>query len=344
MNDVRLIPFEVKEVVEQSDEVIPQGVQLIEAPNVWKESEEGKGVVVAVIDTGCDANHPDLKGRIIDGKNFTTDYNSDEKNFLDNNGHGTHVCGTIAANKDKEGVVGVAPEASLLVLKALTKDGSGQFEWITDAVNYAVDWKGPNNEKVSVISMSLGGPQEVPELHKAIKRAVENNILVVCAAGNEGDGRDDTPELSYPGDYNEVIEVGAVDFDRKIAEFSNSNDEIDVVAPGVDIISTYMGGKYAKLSGTSMATPHVSGALALLINKSNKRFKRELTEPEIYAQLIKNTVTCGFPASAEGNGLVALATAEKADRVISALNPQKDKEVAKAIAAYSKENLPIGKP
>ncbi|MBM7645715.1 major intracellular serine protease [Scopulibacillus daqui] len=201
MNDVRLIPFEVKEVVEQSKEVIPQGVQLIEAPDVWKESEEGQGIVVAVIDTGCDINHPDLKGRVIDGKNFTADYNSGETNYLDNNGHGTHVCGTIAANENNEGILGVAPKANLLVLKALSKDGSGQLEWIIDAIHYAVDWEGPNKEKVNVISMSLGGPQDVPELHQAVKRAVENNILVVCAAGNEGDGRDDTPELSYPGSY-----------------------------------------------------------------------------------------------------------------------------------------------
>ncbi|TCP30575.1 type II signal peptidase [Scopulibacillus darangshiensis] len=321
MSEVRLIPFEVDEVVEQSQEVVPTGVELIEAPDIWKAAEKGKGVVVAVIDTGCESDHPDLKGRVIDGKNFTTDYGQDESNYEDNNGHGTHVCGTIAANADKKGVVGVAPEASILALKALTEEGSGQFKWIIDAINYAVDWKGPQNQKVGVISMSLGGPQDVPELHDAIKRAVENNISVVCAAGNEGDGRNETPETSYPGDYNEVVQVGAVDMTRNLAPFSNSNDEIDLVAPGVNVLSTFIGGRYAKLSGTSMATPHVSGAIALLINESNKRFERTLTEPEIYAQLVKHTVTCGYPASGEGNGIVALGIVQKIDDIIKRLTP-----------------------
>lgn len=323
MSEVRLIPFKVEDVVDQPGETVPQGVELIKAQDMWVEADKGKGVIVAIIDTGCDVNHPDLKGRVIDGKNFTTDYEKDESQYLDNNGHGTHVSGTIAANADEKGVVGVAPEASLLILKALTGEGSGKFQWIIDAINYAVDWKGPQNEKVAVISMSLGGPQDIPELHEAVKRAVDHNIMVVCAAGNEGDGREDTPEQSYPGDYNEVVQVGAVDMNCKLAPFSNSNDEIDLVAPGVNILSTYMDGKYAKLSGTSMATPHVSGATALVINESNKRFVRHLTEAEVYAQLIKHTVTCGYPASEEGNGIVFLGSVERAKEPINKPKPSK---------------------
>jgi major intracellular serine protease len=304
-NTIRLIPFKVEEKLDNVKE-IPEGVNMVQAPEIWKEGIKGKDVVIAVIDTGCDRNHPDLKDRIIGGRNFTTDDNGDVDNYSDYNGHGTHVAGTIAATENGQGVVGVAPEAKLLILKVLANDpnnpgsATGKYEWIVNAINYAVD------QKVDIISMSLGGPSDVPELHQAVKRAVENNILVVCAAGNEGDGNERTEELSYPAAYNEVISVGAVSLDGQISRFTNSNKEIDVVAPGEKILSTIPGGKFAVFSGTSMATPHVSGALALIKQLSEKEFGRKLTEPELYAQLIKRTMPLGFPKALEGNGLVYL--------------------------------------
>ena len=136
--------------------------------------------------------------------------------------------------------------------------------------------------------------------------AVKQDVLVVCAAGNNGDCNDNTEELDYPGAYSEVIEVGAVNLERKITCFSNSNQEIDLVAPGDEILSTYPDGKYAVLSGTSMATPHVAGALALLIKQCEKEYGRKLSEPEIYAQLIKRTVPLGYERTSEGNGLLDL--------------------------------------
>lgn len=321
MDEIKLIPYKIEAVVDNTLEV-PQGISFIGAPSIWNDSDKGKGVVVAVLDTGCQHDHPDLKDRIIDGKNFTTDSNQDPACFADENGHGTHVAGTIAATINNEGVVGVAPEAKLLILKVLSNRGGGQYKWIIEAIQYAVNWRGPNNEKVRVISMSLGGPQDIPELHEAIKYAVDQNILVVCAAGNDGDGRDDTIERSYPGAYNEVVQVGAIDFNRKLAPFTNTNDEIDLVAPGVNILSTFPKGKYARLSGTSMATPHVSGALALLINLSEKEFNRPLSEPEIYAQLIKRTISIGYKKSAEGNGLLSLALVDKIAAVINLLTQE----------------------
>lgn len=125
-------------------------------------------------------------------------------------------------------------------------------------------------------------------------------------AGNDGDCNDDTEELDFPGAYSEVIEVGAVNLERKISCFSNSNQEIDLVAPGDEILSTYPEGKYAVLSGTSMATPHVAGALALLIKQCEREYGRKLSEPEIYAQLIKRTVPLGYERTSEGNGLIDL--------------------------------------
>ena len=120
---------------------------------------KGQDVVVAVLDTGCDTNHIDLKDRIIGGRNFTKDYEADPNVYLDNNGHGTHVAGTIAATENGVGVLGVAPLAKMLVLKVLAGDGSGSYEQIIEAIHYAVNWRGPNQEKVRIISMSLGGPR-----------------------------------------------------------------------------------------------------------------------------------------------------------------------------------------
>lgn len=303
--DVRLIPFTVESVYE-SQSLVPDGVEMIGAPFLWKKEIEGEGVVVAVLDTGCQADHPDLKNRIIGGRNFSEDYNSNANFFTDNNGHGTHVAGTIAADGSGGGLVGVAPEAKLLICKVLNGDGSGSYESIIQGIEYAINWEGPEGEKVRIINMSLGGSVDDPILHEVIKKAVDHNILVVCAAGNSGDADETTFEYDYPASYNEVIEIGAVDYGGDLAYFSNNNTEIDCVAPGVDIISTYPGSQYADLSGTSMASPHVAGALALLIQKSEKEFGRSMTEAELYAQLIKHTRTLGFLKSSEGNGLVKL--------------------------------------
>lgn len=305
MSEIKLIPYKLEEITEKSIEEIPKGVQMIHAPEIWDKADKGKDVVIAIIDTGCDRDHPDLEDRIIGGRNFTTDYN-DFKNYDDNQGHGTHVAGIIAAGKNNDFVVGVAPEAKLLILKALSGNGTGTYEWIINAINYAIDWQGSNGEKVKVINMSLGGSQDNHKLYKVIKEAVDNNISVVCAAGNRGDGSADTDEYEYPGSYNEVISVGAVDFERNFPDFTNSNDEVDLVAPGVSILSTYPDKTVKKLTGTSMAAPHIAGAIALLNNSCKKEFGRELSEAEIYGQLIKHTVSLGHDKKFEGNGLLSL--------------------------------------
>lgn len=312
---VHLIPVTVEEVVELAAEKqqVPYGVEMINAPKVWKATDRGKDVVIAVLDTGCDLDHPDLKGQIIGGRNFTDDYGGDPKNYDDNHFHGTHVSGTMAALDNDTGVVGVAPKVKLLVLKVLDKDGAGDYQNIIDAVNYATDWKGDNGEKVCAISLSLGGPNDEPELHDAIKGAVDEDILVVCAAGNEGDGRGGTDEISYPGYYKEVIEVGAVDEDKKLADFSSSNKRVNLVAPGVEVLSTYSDGQYAKLSGTSMATPHVSSAAALLFNELKQKLDRAPTERELFSELNKQTTSLGYTKKEEGNGLVHLTADQESD-------------------------------
>jgi major intracellular serine protease len=308
---VHVIPFKVLEHAEKVNEV-PKGVEMIQAPKIWDQTK-GKGITVAILDTCCDITHPDLKERIIGGRNFTNDDGGKADEYKDYNGHGTHVAGTIAATKNNTGVVGVAPEANLLIIKVLDKNGSGQYEWIINGINYAIE------QRADIISMSLGGPEDLPELHTAIQKAISNNILVICAAGNEGDGVDSTDEFDYPGSYNEVISVGAIDLERHSSNFSNSNNEVDLVGPGEKILSTFLDGKYATLSGTSMATPHVSGAMALIKALSITSFERDLTATELYAQLIKRTVPLGNSPKLEGNGLIYLTVMDKLSEIF---NPQ----------------------
>ncbi|MBM7716368.1 major intracellular serine protease [Bacillus thermophilus] len=303
--------------------VVPKGVELIQAPELWKETK-GEGITVAVLDTGCDVNHPDLKDRVIGGRNFTDDDDGRPEILQDYNGHGTHVSGTIAASENNKGIVGVAPGCNLLIVKVLNKNGAGQYDWIIKGINYAVE------QKVDIISMSLGGPVDHPELHEAVRDAVNKNVLVVCAAGNEGDGEESSDEYAYPGRYNEVICVGAINYDRRYPDFTNSHDEIDLVAPGVEILSTHLNGRYAVLSGTSMAAPHVSGALALIKVAANKHFARPLSESELYAQLVKRTVPLGFSAKIEGNGVVYLTAPERLARIF---DEEDKKELIKACLA-----------
>ncbi|MEG7334455.1 serine protease Isp [Bacillus sp. 0102A] len=303
--EIRLIPFVTNEQIMDVNE-LPEGIKVIKAPEMWAKGVKGKNVKIAVLDTGCDTSHPDLKNQITGGKNFTDDDGGKEDVISDYNGHGTHVAGTIAANDSNGGIAGVAPEASLLIVKVLGgANGSGQYEWIINGINYAVE------QKADIISMSLGGPNDVPELEEAVKNAVKNGVLVVCAAGNEGDGNERTEELSYPAAYNEVIAVGSVSVARELSEFSNANKEIDLVAPGENILSTLPNKKYGKLTGTSMAAPHVSGALALIKSYEEESFQRKLSETEVYAQLVRRTLPLDIAKTLAGNGFLYLTAPDE---------------------------------
>jgi major intracellular serine protease len=284
-----------------------------------------------------DDGHPDLQGQVIDGFNCI----AGDKNYKDDNGHGTHVAGTIAAKLNDAGVVGVAYDAKILAIKVLDAQGSGTYDDIVKGIQTAIDWAGPNGEKVNVISMSLGGPADIPALHAVVKRAVDSDILVVCAAGNDGDGKADTDEKSYPGDYPEVVQVGACDSLAYIASFSNSNDEVDLVAPGVGIQSTYLNNGYAKLSGTSMATPHASAATVLVALEWEAKYRRAITEAELYAQLVKKTeLLPGQDPKEQGNGLIQLAKGLP----VTDGNPWDDITVDQAVRIIAATKFPNGEP
>lgn len=307
--EVKLLPFVVNEEVRGVQAKTPYGIEMIKAKSIWEESEKGEGVNIAVIDSGCDVNHESLKNNIVGVRNFTNEDSKDPNIVIDRVGHGTHVVGTIVANGNNNTILGVAPKSNIYVLKAIDRTGSGKMSWVINAIYYAIE------KKVDIISMSLGVNQSNDKLEKAVKEAVNKNIAIVCAAGNEGDGNADDFEYSYPAAYVDVISVGAVDKKGVPANFSNANLVIDVVAPGVDILSTYPDNKFAVLSGTSMAAPHVTGSLALLKNWSKTVFKRDLTQEELYAQLIKHTKVLDYPRTVQGNGLVYLKSSKESKKI-----------------------------
>lgn len=297
---VKLVPYKINDKLRGKDIKSLYGVDMIKAKSIWPEAKKGEGIKIAVIDSGCDINHDSIKDNIIGVRNFTDEDRKNQNIVIDRVGHGTHVIGTIAAKGQNNTVVGVAPNVGIYVLKAIDRTGSGKLSWVVNAINYAVKLK------VDIISMSLGMSQSNDKLERAIKEAINKDILVVCAAGNDGDGNSESFEYSYPAAYPDVISVGAVDKNGVPASFSNSNLAIDLLAPGVNILSTFPNNQFAILSGTSMAAPHVSGSLALLKNWSYKEFQRNLSQRELYAQLIKHTKLLDYSRTTQGNGLVCL--------------------------------------
>lgn len=287
---------------------IVNSLNIINVESYWKVGRKGRGVTIAILDSGCDASHSNLSSRIINGANFTEDDGGDFKKFQDYNGHGTHVAG-IASSSNMDGqITGVAPEANLMIVKVLNKNGTGSIKSLINAIYYTVNWRGDNNERVRAMCLSLGTLEDNKGLYEAIKFADSQGVVVVSASGNQGTGNIDEVNLGYPGAYNEVIQVGAVDSNKKIADFSNLNNQMDILAPGVNINSTYLGNSYRLMSGTSMAAPFVVGALGLIIENIEGQLQRTLSASEIYGQLIKNTKRLGYSFNIEGNGMIYLRT------------------------------------
>jgi subtilisin family serine protease len=230
----------------------PWGVARVNAPAAWS-TGQGQGVKVAVIDTGIDCTHPDLKCDFGSGVNIV----DPSAQPMDDNEHGTHVSGTIAG-RGKGGPLGVAPKATLIPVKVLDAQGSGNLSDIIKGINWAT------SAGVDVINMSLGGPTGSPALQRAVKAAISAGIVVVCAAGNSGPNPD---TVGFPAGYPGVIAVAASDKNDQVAKFSSRGDAVAFIAPGVAILSTIPGGGTASLSGTSMAAPHVAGLAALAVER-----------------------------------------------------------------------------
>lgn len=243
----------------------------------------GNSIIVAVLDTGVDGNHPDLKDRVLPG--YSTLDGKIYENFknFDNNGHGTHVAGIIAGNNNSKGITGVAPDAIILPVKVLSERG-GSDKSVADGIIYAIK----NGAKI--INLSLGAEHNLFEKNdnitcKAITEANEKNIIVIVSAGNSGIGEN---PVNIPASCHGAISVAAIDHNLEKGTFSSYDSSVFISAPGVDILSslpTNNNFPYEQWSGTSMAAPFISGAVALLLSK-----EPNLTYKEILARLQSSSI------------------------------------------------------
>lgn len=284
---------------------IPWGVSQIKAPRAWKKSK-GKHVKIAVIDTGVDFTHPDLRPALAGGINLVNRHLPPD----DDNGHGTHIAGTIAATNARNGIIGVAPKAKIYAIKAFDADGSA---YVSDII-HAIEWCVRN--QIRVINMSFGMKNSSVSLREAVRNAYNAGVIITASSGNDGK----TSGIDYPARYPQTIAVGASDKKGRIASFSNRGKGITIYAPGEKIHSTWPDHEYKELSGTSMATSHVSGVIGLML-----ALKPQLTPDQIRKQLLSSATylkTSGHKA-------------EKAVEVnaIRAIKPSVDSNTGKAKCA-----------
>jgi subtilisin family serine protease len=250
--------------------VMQWNIKQINADDAQAVYINGTGIRVAVIDTGIDYTHPDLAGVYAGGYNVR----SPSAGPMDDNGHGTHCAGILAATGSSKGIYGTAPGVSLYAVKVLSDKGDGRVSDLIEGLFWA------KNNSMQVASMSLGMSEDSQAMHDAIDEVSAGGVLIVAAAGNSGiaSGAGDT--MSYPAKYDGVLAVSAVNKYNHRAFWSSTGSKIGVTAPGVNIRSTIPGGKYATYSGTSMATPHVAGVAALVYSVhpdwTNKQVRQQI--------------------------------------------------------------------
>jgi len=244
--------------------------------HVANDFTRGEGILVCVIDTGVDFLHPDLAENVVGGENFV----SSAPDHWDDNDHGTHVAGIIAAADNDLGIIGIAPRASIFAAKVLDEDGSGFTSDVADGVLSC------GNQRSDIINLSLGSDQPSELLESALRRVIqETQVEVYAAAGN------DSAAVGWPAKYDFVFAISSSNFLDDISYFSNFGPEIYAIAPGSDIESTTKRGNYASFSGTSMATPFMAGAAALRMARGRAGF--------IFEDI-------GLTPEEQGNGLVNL--------------------------------------
>lgn len=241
------------------------GLNVIGVESIWRHTH-GEGVKVAIIDTGIDINHKGLKDKVA----AYTDTINQTKGCGDSNYHGTHVAGIIAGDN-----VGVAPKSKLYVASVLNEDGCGTAANILDGITFAI------NHKVDILCMSLGSRNTLPSIESRLKLAYQKGITIIAATGNHG-----AQFVNYPASSDYIIGVGGANKELTRAEFSNYGFDMDVIAPSVDILSTYKDNKYAYISGTSTASPFVAGGIALI--KSYYRKQGIELAPKDIMNMLKN--------------------------------------------------------
>ncbi len=301
----------------------------IQAPEVWAQGFTGEGVVVAVVDTGVDGSHPELYSQmwvnpgelpgngIDDDDNgfiddvYGWDFVESDNDPADGNGHGTHVAGTIAAANDGLGSTGVAFGATIMPVRVLDANGAGSFYDVAAGIRYAVD------NGAQVINLSLGGSYS-SAVHSALAYAGQHSVFVVAAAGNEG-GVAPVYPAAFSAELTHVLSVGAHDSNNARAYFSNgvgASGAVQVAAPGVGVLSCLPGNRYGRLSGTSMAAPHVSGLAALALSAN----------PTLVPQTLRSLIVEGADRAIAGSdasgGVNGALTVARAERHTSAGDPQ----------------------
>lgn len=294
---MKLFPYIQSEILTIQE--IPWNVIQANAPSFWTVTK-GSGVVIAVVDTGIDQNHFEFTGKIIGARSFV---GNSIYNVIDHSGHGTHTAGTAGGK-----TVGFAPECRIMPIKVFEPKTGYEFQ---DAFQYILTYNktASEDDKVRVVSCSWGGGYD-SILHFLIRQLIDSGVIVVCAAGNAGDGNAETSEIwNYPGFLWEPITVAAINQDNNIASYSSSYDGIDIASYGTSVYSAWpsnLGGGYKLLSGTSMATPAISGACALIIAAWKKRTGTYPTVEQVENVLFKHIKKVNLAKEFVGHGLLDL--------------------------------------
>jgi len=277
-NNCSLLPFTREDVLSIQDirQHLGWGISTFDLPDAWRISQ-GEGVTVAVLDTGCDLDHPDLAANLLPGFNFV----NPKKKPWDDNEHGTHVTGIICALDNDIGTVGVAPKSKVIPVKVLDDKGDGNLLNVAKGIRWAV------KQGADILCMSLGAPRPIQQVRKAIQWAAKKGVPCFVAAGNAGR----TKEVFYPAAYPETISIGSIDEDLDRSDFSNTGKRLDFLAPGGKIFSTVPDNWYAFLSGTSMAAPFACGVAALLESYVNKHTGHSLKTVEDYRKALRAHTT-----------------------------------------------------
>mgnify|MGYP006277939557 CR=1 FL=1 len=274
-HDIGLLPYireDIHGLYADSPQTMGWEITKFNIPQLWIETE-GDGVTVAVVDTGCDIHHEDLKHCMLEGKNFIEPGSPP----MDVVGHGTHVASTIAASNNGLGMVGVAPKTKILPVKSLDNSGRGAMDNIANGIIWAAD------HGVDFITMSLGSPAPAPLIEKAIQYAINKRCVIFCAAGNSGPRSD----IMYPAKYDGTIAIGAIDENLDRTKFTCSGDTLDFLSPGQNILGCVPGNKYAMMSGTSMSNPFATACASLLLSYNKKHKKYKLNSYLDYIEVFK---------------------------------------------------------
>lgn len=241
MTQLHLPPiFRGQELFNAKSSSLPWHITDVGLQDYWDHTRGGEGIVVGVADTGIDADHPDVFGRIDSAESFVGRNRRRVPDHHDGNGHGTHVATTIA---------GMAPNCRLRIAKVLSDNGAGSNIGVANGIRHLVD------SDCHIVNLSLGGTYDDPDTREAILYGKSQGVIFAIATGNEN-----ANAVGYPAQHG--LGIGAVDRGRKLAWFSNRGKHVDLVGYGVDILAGVPGGNYQEMSGTSMATPWVTGILA----------------------------------------------------------------------------------